>query len=116
MEVPFRRYTSSDYEYNNACQLERKAHYIQKALFLSTDPDKKKRHEVGLCPVHYYDHTNIGGAAITKCMCGLCGEEMVFSSTSVDKVCAECAKTKQLCKYCGADIDLKRRRKDLPVR
>lgn len=31
--------------------------------------------------------------------------------TNVDVLCVDCARRAQLCKHCGADIDLKNRRK-----
>ena len=53
----------------------------------------------------------IGGAAITETECGICNKPMVFSSTCVDALCKHCAAENLLCKRCGADIDMKYRRK-----
>ena len=74
------------------------------------DPDKKARLAKQECVVCFY-YPRVGGAMISFSNCGLCGKEMRFPSTNVDKLCPECAKEHRLCKHCGADIHLKSRRK-----
>ena len=75
------------------------------------DLDDDLRHEKQLCPVCYYNHSRIGGAAVTTGVCGLCDAEQVFSNTCVDVLCIDCAKKHNLCLHCGSDIDCKARRK-----
>ena len=78
------------------------------------DPDRKERLAAMEC-VLCWKSSRIGGAAITPAHCAFCGLEMVHGSTNVDAMCLSCAKHAGLCKHCGADIDLKNRRKrDLP--
>lgn len=86
---------------------------LERADRLKKDPEKKKRLSESLCKCCYYvDTMRVGGATITQIDCGICDKEMSFSNTCVDVICPECAKKHELCKHCGADIDLKNRRKD----
>jgi len=73
---------------------------------------KKHRKEQCLCPVCFYlDRCRLAGAALTTSNCVYCMKETHFSSTATDDFCAECATKLKLCMRCGADIDLKDRRK-----
>ena len=80
------------------------------------DSDKKARLEAQECKYCWYINTQrLGGAAITNTNCSVCGKEMVFGSTNVDKVCKECAKEHELCKHCGTDLNMRvRRKKEFP--
>ena len=69
-----------------------------------------ERHAKQLC-VKCYLADRIGGAVMTDRQCGLCGTLMHFGNTNTDVLCPACAKENLLCKHCGADIDLKNRRK-----
>ena len=51
----------------------------------------------------------IGGAAMTNAECGLCDTVMTFGSTVTDVLCKSCAEHNQLCRRCGADLDLTNR-------
>ena len=86
---------------------------LERAEQLSEDAQRKQRREAGFCRLCYpgYGAGRIGGAMSTIVLCGLCDKELHFGSTCVDKLCADCAKAHGLCKHCGADIDLKQRRK-----
>jgi hypothetical protein len=85
------------------------AHILNRAKTLQEDAEKKKRLATGECVVCFYS-SRIGGSAITESSCQNCKKEMIFGSTCIDKLCSECAGKENLCKYCGADIDLKIRR------
>lgn len=56
----------------------------------------------------------IGGAAMTEASCGLCQKPLMFGSTCTDRLCPDCARNNGLCKHCGADLELKDRRKPYP--
>lgn len=75
------------------------------------DPDKKERHKKQECPVCFYIDSRIGGAMMTTVICATCDEVMRFSSTNTDLLCLKCAKRMGLCKHCGSDVDVKKRRK-----
>lgn len=87
---------------------------------ITKDPEKSKRHDAQQCPNCYYGDKiagRIGGAAMTRTQCAFCETITMFGSTAVDILCDECARKADLCKTCGADIDLKNRKnRELPGR
>lgn len=84
---------------------------IEGALGYLADKSKKERREKGECKFCFYMRTQrIGGAAMTSQPCGICGEYQMYGSTNTDKICLKCAKKHELCKYCGADLELRPRR------
>ncbi len=88
---------------------------IKRAEKLQADPDKQKRLDMNLCLCCYYaNNPRMGGASMTQRPCGLCEQEMRFSSTATDVLCGSCATEQGLCKQCGADIELKNRQKKYP--
>lgn len=96
------------------CSIEmannRAIHSINLAKMLVDDPRKAERIKSQECSVCFYS-TKVGGAAMASTNCAICSAETLFSSTAVDILCAGCASKNNLCKCCGADIDLKNRRK-----
>lgn len=94
--------------YHSKQQVE---HILELANSYIKDPEKDKRLLKCNCLSCYYS-SRIGGAAMTTTNCSLCGTSMNFGSTCIDKVCLDCAKKFDICAHCGADIDLKIRRKD----
>jgi endogenous inhibitor of DNA gyrase (YacG/DUF329 family) len=81
----------------------------------STDEDRTERISKSLCLCCFYIFKErMGGAAITHRECASCDTEMTFSSTATDLLCLPCATTNCLCARCGADIELKDRRKSYP--
>jgi hypothetical protein len=81
---------------------------------VDNDIDRKNRLAVQECPI-CFKTARIGGASMTERQCAHCEEMIRSGSTNVDVLCLECARKTKLCKHCGADIDLKNRRKrDLP--
>lgn len=69
------------------------------------DDKKDIRQTEKLCIFCYYTSV-IAGDAFTNSKCFRCNIEMTFSSTSTDKYCLNCATIHNLCKHCGADINL----------
>ena len=84
---------------------------IDLASNFKDDPRKKERHEKQECPVCFYIESRIGGAMMCTVQCALCDEIMQFSSTSTDMLCKKCAKKTGLCRHCGSDVDVRKRRK-----
>lgn len=83
-----------------------------RALAALSDPKRKERLEKPECICCFYIRTpRIGGAAMTTQPCGKCEQNMMFGSTSTDMLCPDCAKKLKLCRHCGADLNLKDRRK-----
>lgn len=72
--------------------------------------DHTARREAQEC-VMCFGESRIGGAALTARQCAHCDATLYSGNTNVDVLCVDCARRAQLCKHCGADIDLKNRRK-----
>lgn len=68
------------------------------------DPQRERRIAQQRCLPCFYI-PRLAGAAMTSRECGLCGKDQMFSSTSTDVICVECAKAHSLCAHCAADID-----------
>lgn len=76
------------------------------------DSDRKIRLKKNLCkPCFYLSGDVMACSAFTTTICVSCSKEMTFGSSETDKLCPDCAKKYGVCKYCLADIDLKKRRK-----
>jgi len=97
-------------EYDTHMSKRRCDEFIATAKKLEADPDKEKRLEKQECKTCYYIKGRVGGQAITTKPCGLCETEMVFGSTSTDKICKPCGKEQYLCVHCGGDISFTAKR------
>jgi hypothetical protein len=80
---------------------------------LTTDPDKEKRLKAQRCLSCFY-FVAIAGQAFTDANCACCDKPETYSNTNTDLLCLDCACTSNLCKHCGADIDLSAERKHWP--
>ena len=85
--------------------------YYEDCKKVIEDPDKKNRLEKSECVLCYYYYGKIGGSVMTSTECGSCNKELSFGNTCVDVLCPECAKKYRVCRHCGADLELKSRRK-----
>jgi len=90
---------------------ERVRFYEAAANNCRDDPKKKERREAQQCVLCFYVKGRIGGNVGTYSECGNCGTELQCGNTNIDVLCKPCAKSLGLCVHCGADIDLKHRRK-----
>ena len=87
----------------------------QRAENLKNDPDCEQRLKEHLCKACFYVRKGgMAGTAFTDRPCGICDKVMTFSSTATDAICPSCAEDNGLCKKCGADMELKNRRKPYP--
>ena len=75
------------------------------------DPDKAARIAKQECRYCHYMTGRIGCTAMTRQQCGVCETVGMFGSTCTDVLCKPCAERLALCKHCGADMELKNRRK-----
>lgn len=85
-------------------------HYLEHCKEVVEDSKQSERLDEQECVVCFYS-SRVGGSAITYHMCERCGKEMSFSNTCVDILCEECASEMGVCKHCGADMEMKIRRK-----
>lgn len=83
--------------------------YVDKCQRIINDTNRESRLKDQLCVV-CYESDKIGGCAITRKPCDACQTPVTYSSTYTDMLCHLCAKNHKLCKHCGGDIQLKRRR------
>ena len=83
---------------------------------IDADEQRKERREKGVCPVCFYrEGGRVGGARCTSAQCGFCDETLHSGSTAIDVLCQSCAVASGICRQCGADMELKNRRKrELP--
>lgn len=107
MEKPFRQFTLSDCNFAT----DRGKNLVDLYKGVVEDENRAARRSDQKCRICFYRGGRMGGAATTRAYCGLCGEEMMFGSTATDVLCIDCAKAHRLCVECGADVELKDRRK-----
>ena len=81
-------------------------HILKKAEAVELDTKKEQRLITQNCKTCFYIDDRIGGSAITKSHCIICGKEIINSSTSVDKICEECSKEYGICRHCGGSLDM----------
>lgn len=92
------------------------SYYRRRLRQANEDVDRKKRLAAGECVMCHYDRSRIGCAVCTSVQCAFCDEVLYSGSSNIDLMCTACAVKAGLCKHCGADIDLKNRRKRvLPI-
>jgi hypothetical protein len=85
---------------------------LREADDIRSDRLKKERLEKSECKICFYVTGRIGGSAMTQRPCGICGKDEWYGSTCTDALCINCAKEHELCKYCGADRELRERRRN----
>lgn len=69
------------------------------------DKRREQRLEKHECKVCFYLKSRIGGAAITKKSCNVCGNAVVHATTCTGVACKECAEALHICTHCGGDLD-----------
>lgn len=97
-------------ERETARQKDTVRYFAKRYRETTDDPHREQRLKKMQCVV-CYGGGRIGGAACSSTNCGGCGETIHSGSTCLDVLCLACALRLQLCTHCGADIELKRRRK-----
>lgn len=84
---------------------------IELAKNLAEDTDRVTRLKESLCPACYYSKDGvIVGQSFIRWNCGICQKEGC-DGHPMHSLCEACAMAHGLCKRCGADLDLKVRRK-----
>lgn len=85
--------------------------YFKKYQDMVADARQSERRAANQCHFCFYASGRVGGAMCTTALCAMCDKEMRFGSTCVDVLCAGCAADYGLCLHCGADREMKARRK-----
>lgn len=83
---------------------------MDRARMLIEDPRESDRLAAQECRPCFYS-SKAGGAACSSSDCGGCGATVRSGSTNVPRLCKDCARKLRLCRHCGADINLRNRRK-----
>lgn len=79
------------------------------------DSEIAERSRVKRCrSCFYFRRSRIGGAAMTRWFCGVCGSPQSASSTATDTVCRTCSDAYNLCTQCGGDLEGRERRRKWP--
>lgn len=83
-----------------------------RAMAALTDAHADARKASQQCPRCFYLRQGIvSGQAFTRAVCESCGENMTFATTDTDLLCLNCAVTYGCCKHCGADFNMRQRKK-----
>lgn len=88
--------------------------YIAKANAAERDSNRAERIEKGECRYCFYCKGKAGGSACSSRPCACCGVEVYSANTCIDVLCKPCADKHELCVHCGADRELRARRKNWP--
>lgn len=81
---------------------------LETAAALQSDADRERRLEAQLCACCYYVRSpQLSQPAVARQPCGLCGTVQIYPTLATDVLCLECAKQADLCKRCGADLELR---------
>lgn len=110
MKAHRHRIDSASIEWANMTAKDRIDYARRLVNAFDNDPNRDERLEHSECVI-CFGASRIGGATCTSRQCGLCDCIVRSGNTNVDVLCIACAKGNGLCKHCGADIDLKNRRK-----
>lgn len=91
-------------------QSHQTTHYVEHCYAVANDTRSIDRIAKQECRRCFYNR-KIGGCVVTSRPCAFCGTTLYSGTTCIDVICAECAKSRRLCKHCGSDIEGKARRK-----
>lgn len=84
---------------------------IKEAHAMEHDTDRVARRKDCLCKFCHYRGSVIAGQAFTDGECGICRTPIQSSNTYIPVLCRDCAKKHSLCRQCGADMELRTRRR-----
>jgi hypothetical protein len=115
MEVKHKRLTLATVRESTSHMAFRVKETLAKAKKLEFDLDFKDRRQKQQCVWCFYYDYRFGGQAMTNSNCASCNKDGMFGSTDVDLLCLPCAKELNLCVHCGADMELKSRRRLTPL-
>ena len=114
MREPYKpRIDSASIESATYFSKEHASSILERAKKIQEDVGREERLAKQNCVI-CFTGGKVGGAMCTTSLCGICSKEMHFSSTCTDKLCLGCARDNLLCRHCGGDIDMKKRRNKRP--
>jgi hypothetical protein len=83
---------------------------LKEAKNVELDTNRVERLKKCECRACHY-RRRVAGQAFTAWSCGICGIEKLHHNTAVPRVCLDCAKKHSLCTRCGADLELRPKRR-----
>lgn len=85
--------------------------YARLVKEVTEDPDRLVRIATDKCRMcHYSNRNTLAGSALTRFYCKICALPVWHHNTSVDCLCRGCSGHFELCRTCGADINLNLKR------
>lgn len=90
--------------------------YLNRAAQAEFDLKNDEREAAGECRCCFYYDGKMGSASVTRRPCACCGVILHSANTSIDMLCLTCADKHKLCVHCGADRELRVRRKKWPTK
>lgn len=111
MEKPFRKHDEREARWAQIFSSERMMNILRIAENILSDSKRDDRFKVHECKPCFYSGKGMAGAAMTRWYCGICAKPGMSGSTHTPKLCVECARKHDLCSECGADIDLRAKRR-----
>lgn len=106
MRITNERLTEGKIHYNNWSQNYRLTLLLKRAKQIQEDLEKDKRISTNACVLCYYHPDGIiAMQAFHYANCACCDTEISSGSSHIDMICQPCAKEKDLCAECGANMD-----------
>lgn len=90
--------------------------YLNRAAQAEFDLKNDEREAAGECRCCFYYDGKMGSASVTRRPCACCGVILHSANTSIDMLCLTCADKHKLCVHCGADRELRVRRRKWPTK
>lgn len=90
--------------------------YLNRAAQAEFDLKNDEREAAGECRCCFYYDGKMGSASVTRRPCACCGVILHSANTSIDMLCLTCADKHKLCVHCGADRELRVRRRKWPAK
>lgn len=116
MEHPFIPLFPRDQAFYTSIARQQIDRAVRAIDLLTTDLYREDRLASGQCRCCYYlKGDTVAGQAMTTWFCRLCGTRGLHANTNTPRLCEACSTTHELCRRCGADIDLRKHRTDWPT-
>lgn len=116
MDLPGKKLSPSDMWYETVRTKGYLEEYVERGERASKDIERVKRRREGQCRYCFYIAHRAGGSVVTHRPCGLCGVELSYCNTAIDVLCKSCSDKHLLCVHCGADRELRVRRRKWPTK
>lgn len=90
--------------------------FLERAAQAEFDLKQEAREEAGECRYCFYYDGKMRSASVTRRPCACCEVVLHSANTAIDMLCLTCADKHKLCVHCGADRELRVRRRKWPTK